>query len=490
MSLYEAIRAALDVDVAQESVRRIKKAVADELRLLNANARVIDTHYFNHTFTPDFVVRWNGGGRVREERAVYLRFDSEREYYPEDLDILREQHPILLGLEIDPQDERYTTEIDQAAIASDAMVISSNAVEHLARERPKDPFARLVSSSIGEAGRGAIDEQRAAAATEAAVSTFDAARRTDPEELSARLNVVAEVLSEPKTNQLTAFLEAVWVGSGGISTNFPRALSLSGRLSTEQWQFLLDFEDVTEHSFWRQLGAGLNLEQLGDLTVRGFSANLQALVAANWDRLSPRVARVLPDQARLDEEGPRHYWSISGGMLCLRGPETTVYVAVDRDALKVEAERKEGPSVAQLLRRQARTAFDVVEVLFAGSKRTLDFTAEEGALTPQEIEEKGGIMGSSGRVKKASIRLPDGRKLALDFTTSTAGGLQAMHPLKELVIAAEGFLADAGEEDLSEIVQLLPDVQQRMLTHLQSMTPPLELRSPLELEEGDEPPIV
>jgi hypothetical protein len=490
MSLNDEIRAALDLDNPEDTVRRLKRAIANELRILNVNARVIDTHYFNHTFTPDFVVRWNGGGRQREERPVYLRFESERDYYPEDLEILGEQNPILLGLEVSPEDHRYPNEIDSAAVEKDAMVISSNAVEHLARERTTEPFARLVSSSIGEAGRGAIDEQRAEEATQAAVSTFAAARQVNAAELSSRLDTLTGVLSESKAHQLSSFLEAVWVGSGGVSTEFPRSLSMSGRLTTDQWQFLLEFENVEDDSFWRGLGAGLNLEQLGHLSVHGFSPNLQALVAANWDRLSPRVARVLPDQARLDApDVPRHYWSISSGSLCLRGPESTVYVAVDQQALTVDADKKDGPTVAQLLQRQRRTAFDVVEVLFVGSKRTLDFSAEEGALTPEEITEKGGIMGREGRVKKASIRLPDDRKLALDFTTSTAGGQQAMHPLKELVIATEGFLVDASEEDLAEVVSLLPDVQQQMLTRLQAMAPRLELRSPLELESGDEPPV-
>ncbi len=489
MSLHEQIRSALDLNVPEDTVKRIKRAVADELRLLNVNARVIDTQYFNHTFTPDFVVRWNGGGRLLEDRPVYLRFESEREYYPEDLEILGEQNPILLGLEPSPEDQRYPLEIDNAAVEKDAMVITSNAVEHLARERPSQPFARLLSSSIGEAGRGAIDEQRAEEASGAAVSTFAAARRTDASELSSQLETVTKVLSENKANQLASFLEAVWVGSGGASIRFPRELTMSGRLTSEQWQFLLDFEDVEDDSFWRGVGSGLSLEQVGNLSARGFSPNLQALIAANWDRLSARVARVLPDQARLDEpDVPRHYWSISRGTLCLRGPDSTVYVATDKEALTVDEANKKGPTVSQLLERQSRTAFDVVEVLFVGSKRTLDFSAEEGALTPDEIQEKGGIMGHEGRVKRASLRLPDGRKLALDFTTSTAGGQQAMHPLKDLAVAAAGFLAESSEDDLSEILSMLPDVQQQMLARLKVPRGP-ELGPRLALEPGDEPPI-
>lgn len=70
---------------------------------------------------------------------------------------------------------------------------------------------------------------------------------------------------------------------------------------------------------------------------------------------------------------------------------------------------------------------------------------------------------------------PIKRKLQLDFTTSTAGGLQAMHPLKELVIAAYGFLADASEDDLSKIVPLLPDVQRSFPSAISVTSPRLEL---------------
>lgn len=52
------------------------------------------------------------------------RFESEREYYPEDLDILGEQNPVLLGLETSPEDQRYPLEIDNAAVEKNAMVIS------------------------------------------------------------------------------------------------------------------------------------------------------------------------------------------------------------------------------------------------------------------------------------------------------------------------------------------------------------------------------
>src|SRR5262245_12067356 len=88
------IREALAIDGTTESATAVKRAVARSLSAVDPGVTIETTDYFNHSFAPDLVLRWERPGQ-HEERFVFLRFNDEPEWITEELPRLEHRHPVV-----------------------------------------------------------------------------------------------------------------------------------------------------------------------------------------------------------------------------------------------------------------------------------------------------------------------------------------------------------------------------------------------------------
>ncbi len=74
-----------------QNVAAIKTSVANYLHEADPSAIVETTEYFNHTFSPDIVLRWRDEGSG--VRPVYIRTDAREASLREDLEYLPDESP-------------------------------------------------------------------------------------------------------------------------------------------------------------------------------------------------------------------------------------------------------------------------------------------------------------------------------------------------------------------------------------------------------------
>ena len=92
---FAAAIADLSEDDPERNIASIKNAVIAQLLASDDRVKVETTEYFNHTYAPDLILRWNTG---RPDRRVYLRTNTNPVYLLEDVDVVSANHPILIPL--------------------------------------------------------------------------------------------------------------------------------------------------------------------------------------------------------------------------------------------------------------------------------------------------------------------------------------------------------------------------------------------------------
>src|SRR5690242_1488427 len=91
------IQEALSIAKTADSAAAVKRAVARSLTAVDPGLTVETTDYFNHSFAPDMVLKWERPA-ARDERFVFLRFNDDPEWITEELPRLAKRHPLVYGL--------------------------------------------------------------------------------------------------------------------------------------------------------------------------------------------------------------------------------------------------------------------------------------------------------------------------------------------------------------------------------------------------------
>jgi hypothetical protein len=218
------VRDALDIKSPRDSVDAVHRIVANGLRELDPHAELRRTGYFNHSWAPDFVMRWDAGSA---ERHIYLRFDVLHEAFKHELDALAQEGPIFLGLVADAGDGEASRAVLPAAVPApikerQPLVTETTAVDrlHTGIERRKD--ARTATRAVVRGGRGHVDAPAADQILSAYTRAVEEASTTRrPEAVRNALNDVERFLDLQHSLLLERVLRSRWIGGGGVPQDFP-----------------------------------------------------------------------------------------------------------------------------------------------------------------------------------------------------------------------------------------------------------------------------
>lgn len=287
-----AVANALSSSDAEGLIEGVKRAVFDELHLLDPTAAIDDTNYYNHSFIPDFVLRWNESGR-KTERQVFLRPSIVSAAVGHDIENLGGRSPVLLALKssVNPRIEEIAER--SIALVPDILVTDVSAVAQIGvdpGQQHNAPLRSLVRSNLVRGGRGLLVSETAERLTSATRHSGDASDLQSFTELvddvfvsdaAARLHRAAQLLEMGITGDL-AVLE---------SDDGEPAQAIGGKLSDAEMRILLPYllrrRDITaDPTYWAHVGSLMNLDLLEAMSEDLEGIDLTPLVVPNMLRWS------------------------------------------------------------------------------------------------------------------------------------------------------------------------------------------------------------
>jgi hypothetical protein len=458
------IRKALSIDSTAESTAAVKSAVSRSIRAVDAAVLVETTDYFNHSYAPDLVLKWDRGA-LRDERYVFLRFNDEAEWIAEELPRLEKRHPLVYGLSATVEDADAEA-LAVRSVEAETLVTDPQGVDALAAVPPAG-IESFVSRTIIRGGRGLVDERRATRATATIGAGFEAARAADPLRTRSAADAAEEFLRPLESARLVRFLHAMWIGSGAAAEDFPVTSGPPGDPGDEGLKFLLEHDEIAEGEFWRGLGHTLTIERLSKLGVHGSPANLQHLVRANLDRLWERAFRVRADQPRLDYAGAKLLWRMEFGLLTLAGGNFTAYLGSSvEDVAQVKVEVADGVTVEELRHRARSVAVDSLEL--TNGQRVVTYGSSDQETDVASDDELSALASTLGAavVHRATISV-GGRHLELDFTRTTASArTSGRPPLTDILGAGLPLLWPLAGEELEEFMTMIAEAREQQTLDL------------------------
>lgn len=452
-SYASALREALFDPDPNSSVRRTKELVGRELLDVDPRIEIKSTEYFNHTFSPDFVLSWPESGRT-QKRFVFLRLPGDPKYFAEDVQEIANLHPIIFGLEGDDRLDESIASVQELSYEFDTLVTDVHGVGRLAQNRQERSIANLVSSALLRGGRGVINSAEADNISTSVSQGFDAARRAEPGPTELAVETFSRHLAPGKSRQMTQFLQAVWISSHGRLEGFPGPRDLSGEISDESLEYLLHFEPINDPEFWRALGASVTVDQISRLQVSGYHENLQSLVQSNLDRLWSRNLRLNSGQLPIPTTSDRStFWSVSRQALALHGDDYIAYFAQSAADLKhIKADRGHGLSVADI--RQRAEHIHVSELTLRGGSESLTVEAQgrQSVLETKTFSSLPDSVLVPSRVTKATSNTLSGQEIHCDFIERDARAVtSARISLEDWLLAALPLLWPISSAELPRL---------------------------------------
>ncbi len=453
----EAVAAGSSETSPRDTITRVKAAVIRQLERLDGRARIRSTDYFNHSFAPDLVLSWSTG--PQRERFVYVRLTDEASQLLDDVNDVAAQRPIIFDVAASAglPTQQAAGDLRERATASETLITTAGAIDSLVSQKSEEPVVGLLSSAVAQGGKGLLVRTDADRLGASVRSGFAGARTTSAQAVLSAATAVESVLEPRLAGRMTRLLQAVWIGSGGRLDLFPATRDLSGDIDDETLSFLLSLDDIEDASFWRRVGRGLALSQLGRLDVPDPSDNLHHLVETNLEVLWARAMRVMEEPAALDEVDLPVRWTVRRKSLTLRGSDFSAHVAEQvSDLADVPSFARDGVTVEELRARSA--GLDVVSVQLADGREGIDFSSlsNQDVMASDRLTAVASSM-TGASVRRARVSLPGGKGMNVDFNSSSASAItKGRLSLPQLLGAGLPLLHDLDDEAAAAIAALLP----------------------------------
>ncbi|WP_339155826.1 hypothetical protein [Actinomadura luteofluorescens] len=434
---------ALDESPA-DNVASIKNAVISNFLSSDENVSVESTDYFNHTYAPDLILRWK---RDKAVRHVFLRTINDPRYLSEDVAVVAQSQPIIMPL-VPLSTGQNSTDLQAELARTRTLVATPSTIDTFNRARQRTAVAGLLSRAVFQGGRGLVDSERAASASDVVDDGLRAAQVANVPSTRRAIDLVEEILDLKHAGQINRLLQAVWLGSGAAASNFPGASEIMSGLDSEGLQLLLDLAVSDDPEFWRRIGAGLTFERLCEIDVGAGSNGLQHLVNGNLDHLRARACKAL--DGFVDDspfEVPR--WSTASGMLQLHSTGFRAFFLPGSisDANLPESFEAAPVSLSDLLNRAEYADIQLSEVrieLDDGSRIDYRAPASGDISRGRIIRDLGRMLGRDSRMLNAVVALGFGsRQINCDLVNRVATGRTvAKFKLSELLTDAIPVIAD------------------------------------------------
>lgn len=448
------------------NVASIKNAVTNYLHEADPGSIIRQTDYFNHTFTPDLVLTWED--ESKGSRSIYIRTDSREASLREDLEWAPASEPLFLPLAevvhasspADRTDAR--TDLDTASAQSGAMIASPRSLEALRSADPSSRVARLFSRAVVRGGRGLLDVSRAEVASSTVLRGYQGAQVADSSPTEAAIEGVETLVRLNEATAVTRFLQAVWIGGGGAESAFPGATGVSGGVTTDSLQLLLDMGDVGDDEFWTRVSRSVDLDRLTRLTVAPDSSRFQELVRQAMKRLRGKGFAVLRDRNELLTDGELR-WYARDGVLGLQSRHfraafsPSVSSSLDDAGQPLDGD---GLSIRTLLDRLEDQRLEITRLSFdTGTGTALTITlAEPGTLADDELlSSLTEPLESNATAVSVDISLSGGRSVHCNLKNGRArGNTGAKYFLPEMlesVLPVLQHLTSAEKRSLSQVLE-------------------------------------
>ncbi|MEU0391113.1 hypothetical protein [Streptomyces chartreusis] len=452
MDYAAALHDALYDPNPKSSARRTKELVIRELQEVDPRLEIKNTEYFNHTFSPDLVLSWPGASK-QLRRFVFLRLPDSPEYFAEDVEIVSELNPIVYGLDGGSGLSDSLNAVSDFSRENNVLVTDVHGVDRLARNRKVHNVANLVSAALIRGGRGVMDSVGADSISSTVSNGFEAAREANTEVTANAVQALENYLAPAQSQQMTQFLQAVWISSQGRIEGFPGSRDLSGEIGDESLEYLLHFDPINDGDFWRALGTTVTVEQLARLRVSDSPTNLQHLVKANMDRLWSRQMKVVTGELMPAHEERSPSWTVLRDSLCLRGEDYIAFFAQNAASLRhIKSPKAYGLTMEQIRQRSRnvhlreltmRTGAESFTVEAEGSRSVLD--AESLSALPASYLQK-------TRVVRSTAQTPGGQEIHCDFLQRDATAVtSARVSLEDWLGSALPLLWDVHPSQISTV---------------------------------------
>lgn len=497
-----AVANALNSVDAESLIESVKRAVFEELRLLDPTASIDNTNYYNHSFIPDFVLSWNESGR-KTERQVFLRPSIMSAAAGHDIENLGHKSPVLLALKpsvgMDPEIEQVAER--SIAQVPNTLVTDVNAVARISVDPGKSrnaPLRSLVRSNLVRGGRGLLVSDAAERLT-SAIDQSDEAGNLQP--FTNLVNDVFVSDAAARLHRATQLLEMGITGNLSLleSEDEERAQAIGGKLSDAELRILLPYllrrSDITaDPAYWAYVGSLMTLDSLEGMAEDLAGLDLTPLVVPNIGRWSAMRAsatfysevmaepsspadQMAPDappndpstvtdpviEASGSAEAEPYRWHLHARMLSLVVGHWRIHVTPDGRRIRG---RQPGSAPARWdnISEKLR-AFHLVGVLLNGIQRRVRVSSERDIDVYQDVRTIRDSIKDEFQVPEVVIR-HDGQDfgidISVDFTKMIAVAELAV-PVGELAAIAVELLTQGNPVDDSQIDRsILPQLRFRI----------------------------
>ncbi|MGQ0631619.1 MAG: hypothetical protein ACT4P1_11285 [Sporichthyaceae bacterium] len=453
--MNEALAASRPEDV----IEGVKQAVRKELTGLDPSAEIEDTRYFNHSFVPDFMVKWTVNGK-KATRGVYLRPSLESTLAAHDLEALSKDSPVFLSLkpsvgpELDAEVRR-----DVVEHAPNTMVTGVATLGEFASDPGHQaPLESLIRPNLVRGGRGLIASDTLKSLRVPLQGSAD-----DAPLLEAFGELVREVFLPESATRLERAAQILEIGlTGDVSSlilpsiiDEPAEQLIGGQLSSAEIDVLLPYllsrQDVTQDpAYWSYLGGMFDLARLEDLGGVLAGLDLTPLLAANVDRWTAVRAQMVINPEDGDSPAAGE-WRFVGNTVAVYRGQWRVQVASKGNRLPGREDSAPARWDALVPVLQGRP---VTQVALNGLQRKVNVLTDQAGGVVDDVVAIRGTIEDEFQVPSVTIRTSagdDGIGVELNFT-------------KMLAIADRSVI-------ISELVDLAVDVLGHRAPEAEAATP-------------------
>jgi hypothetical protein len=461
LTTYSEILDAADVTESGGAVSRIKRLAAQTLYEADSDMRLLATEHFNHSYLPDFVMRWPN----RPQRFVFLRASAYADEIRDDVVRLADRRPVFVQLTefLPHNDQPLRQSIDslsQSAGERKSLVASVPAIG-LLDDSPRT--GKMLSSFVMRGGRGVIEDSEVQTLAQRVESGFDGAMNSDRDATASAIEAVEAVLDPASSVEFTHLFEAAWISGGASGVDFPGGLtSIGDNLTADLLRQMLDIVPESLSDFWQQIGNAVTLESFSQLNLLGDQPRLQSIMKNAVGRLVSNRC-IMRKTQRSDQETDPFAWQIENGSLSLRGagyqawiggPSSHSSETVNDDELTVDPP----PSLSNLSTRAEEARLTISDIGVSDTDGiAVRFTSPGlgDVATSDLVERVAATVGNLVRVNEV-VELVDGKRVPVDYSSGIAAPrTNSRVSVSGLIWNGWNLLAETDEEVRETLAQTL-----------------------------------
>lgn len=335
MSLRNAALSALELASARDSTSAVHDLIARNILKLASGARISQTDYFNHSFIPDMVLKWEADGKTCE-RKVFIKLSVESRRISQDLELLESDAPLFVGL---ISEDEQQPRLPESAAVERSLVADTNSLDELLHTLRKDKRVRAATDALVRVGHGVVRADNAreiSARVESAFKLVDHVQEDIPparQAIQGAISALLPILDERGLIEVEQVFRTAWIRSGGDPIAFPKHSVMHGTPDDELRDVLLallEGRSSVQPDSWTKYAGNLSPDQLGRVLRRPISGgrlnDLASALLPNW---TAKWAWVESNASGTLPFFVDFMWRTNGRLFGLEAGDITIYFADD-----------------------------------------------------------------------------------------------------------------------------------------------------------------